>query len=187
MQVPFARQLAIWFVIGIGISLAPGISLLGHLGGFVPGVLLGIYYELRYSRKADIFHHLSAGVLAAIVLGLCLYAAYPWHRGNLYAGQALAAYELGNLERGDALLRQAKSRGTSTGGQLLVTHLELWRENNAISPRNFGKDVLRWPLTHARPEEQIAGQPFLFLNPRMIVSDDIQLDPPESTPATNGP
>lgn len=163
MQVPAGRQLAIWFLIGIGISLGPGISLLGHLGGFVPGALLGIYFEQRYARKADLYHHLSAGLLCLLVAGFCAYSAWPVHSGNLRAARALAAFEQGDMERGDALLKEAASRGTSGGGSQLVRHLAQWRKGQAQDPVRFNLDVLRWPLTHVQPDPGLQGQPWGYL------------------------
>lgn len=168
-EIPMARQLIIWLIIGVFISLRPGISLLGHVGGFVPGVLLGWYFELRYARRADLYHHLSAAALVVIVLAAGVYAAYPWHRGSLHAGRALAAYERGELELGDTLLARAKARGAGGSGASLVRHLELWREGNQSNPREFDLDVLRWPLTPRRLPPPETATP-VFLTDDMIVT-----------------
>lgn len=176
--IPMARQLLVWLLIGVVISLRPGISLLGHVGGFVPGVLLGLYFELRYARRADLYHHLSAAALVAIVLAATIYAAFPWHRGAWHAGRALAAYERGDLELGDSLLARARSRGTSGGGASLTRHLELWREGNRSNPREFDLQVLRWPLTPRRLPPPEAATP-LFLTEEMIVPGK----PPAATTA----
>lgn len=178
-QVPASRQLAIWFLVGVGVSLAPGISLLGHAGGFVPGVLLGVYLELRYTRRADLYHHLSAGVMCLLVVGFCAYAVYPFRSGNLYAARALAAYERGNLDTGDSLVKQARTRGTSGGGDSLVTHLELWRKYSALNPREFNDSVLRWPLTAVRRQDMAGSGPWRFLRQDMIRDDHFE---PDDTP-----
>ncbi len=186
-QVPISRQLAVWFLIGIGVSLAPGISLLGHLGGFVPGVILGIYLEYRYSRKADVFHHASAGVVLVLVLGFAVYAVYPWHRGNLYAGQAMAAYKRNDMQAGDALVQEAKRRGVSDGGANLLQHLQLWRRYHDQNPKSFNTDVLLWPLTHAAQDSSLRHAHWDYLTPADITDTQNAPRAPEPLDHSGGP
>ncbi len=185
-QVPISRQLAVWFLIGIGVSLAPGISLLAHLGGFIPGVILGIYLEYRYSRKADMFHHASAGVVLVLVLGFAVYAVYPWHRGNLYAGRALAAYQRDDMQAGDALVQEAARRGVSGGGSLLLQHLQLWRKYHALNPKSFNQQVLLWPVTHGPRDPRLRRGAWDYLAPTDIVTGELETSSPEplDRPAT---
>lgn len=179
-----SRQLAIWFLIGVAVSLRPGISLLGHVGGFVPGALLGIYYEYRYERRADIFHHLSVAALVLMVVGFCAYAAIPWHRGNWYAARAIHAYSDGDLNHGDALVREARSRGLSASGAMLATHLELWRKCNAENPKEFNDWVLHWPLLHSKRDERLRyNGAWDFLTPERITEGKPDaLDRPSNEP-----
>jgi membrane associated rhomboid family serine protease len=146
-EVPMSRHLVIWFLIGIWISLQPGISLLGHAGGFVPGVLLGIYYEYRYERRADVFHHASVIALVVVVLGFCVYAAVPWHRSTYIGVQALRAFEARDFARGDQLLDQAKTATKTDTDRRLATHLDLWREDSRRPQPQLGVEELRGPLT----------------------------------------
>jgi membrane associated rhomboid family serine protease len=158
LEIPIARQLLIWLAIGVYISLQPGISFLGHLGGFVPGALLGFYFEHRYLRRADIWHHVSAAVLVLAVVGLTVFAAVPVTRASYQAARALRAYEAAEFERGDALLRRAREgTGHNAGTVALLTHLRRWRQGHARDPRLYDTALLRWPLTHANPPWEPAG------------------------------
>jgi membrane associated rhomboid family serine protease len=163
-EIPMARHLLIWLLFGVWISLRPGISLLGHVGGFVPGALLGLYFELRYARRTDLYHHLAAAVLGLAVLAGAAWAAWPWPRGHHLAARALAAYENGDLARGDELLARARSRGLDGGGAKLARHLELWRQGNQANPRVFDLNVLRRPLTHPQGDETLRHRYWDFLD-----------------------
>jgi hypothetical protein len=71
----------------------------------------------------------------------------------------MRAYEAGDLARGDELMHEARSRKTGNEGTgLLLTHLAVWRRDNAVNPGEFTQSVLRWPLIH--PGE---NPPFRFL------------------------
>lgn len=167
-KIPFARMLLFWLGLNIFISLAPGISLLGHLGGFVPGVVLGIFFEHRYRKELDIYHRVAAGAVTIAAVALCIFACFPITRASWYGAQALRAYENDDYERGDELRAEAKSRrGGNEGTSNLLTHLRLWREKHESQPNKYTKEVLRYPLTHPNfvdvPEaEQL---PFTFLIP----------------------
>lgn len=152
LQVPMGRQLMIWLLIGVVFSMMPGISFLGHAGGFVPGVILGVYFEHRYQRELDVYHHAAAGLVLAGVIAVTAFAMFPVTRASWYASQALKAYSQEDFSRGDELLKEAKSRNRRDDGtRLLVTHLELWREHYEIGSRGVDMDSLRWPLTHVEP------------------------------------
>jgi membrane associated rhomboid family serine protease len=170
MQVPMGRQLLIWLAFGIFISLQPGISFLGHAGGFVPGVILGVFFEHRYMRSLDLYHKLGVGVLLVAIVGLSVFACAPFTRATWYATQALRAYENGNYQRGDELLRSAKERiARDDGTHKLLIHLRVWREGNQENPREYNNDVLRLPLTHPRPFEidgATLDMPFTYLKDR---------------------
>ena len=180
VRIPFARMLLIWLAFGVYMSLQPGVSLLGHLGGFVPGVVLGMFYEHRYKRELDIYHILAAGMIAVAIVCLTAFSVYPFTRGSLYAVQALKAYENDDLEKGDALLDEAKSHSHGKQGtKLLLTHLEVWRRNQPHNSKEFDKDSLRWPLTHPDGVDyaDARGMPWTFL-----IED--KTDAPESLEST---
>ncbi len=167
LQVPMGRMLLIWLGFGIFMSLRPGISLLGHAGGFVPGLMLGMFFEHRYLRTLDIYHKLGAGLIALVIVGLSVFACVPFTRASWYGAQALRAYENGALTRGDELLDQAEDRNVRDDGtHKLLTHLKSWRVGNTLNPREYDTEVLRLPLTHARPIEidgRTIDMPFTYL------------------------
>jgi hypothetical protein len=143
-DIPMARSLLIWLGFGVYMSLQPGISLLGHLGGFVPGVVLGIFFEHRYARQLDIYHKLSAGLVAVAILLLLAFASVPFTRASWWGTRAMHAYEAGDFERGDELLAEARRRNMGhEGAAAFITHVRVWR-------RDYSDDIesLRWALTH---------------------------------------
>jgi membrane associated rhomboid family serine protease len=170
-EIPMARTLLIWLAIGVYMSLQPGISMLGHLGGFVPGVVLGIFFEHRYARQLDIYHKLSAGLVAVAIVLLLAFASAPLTRASWYGARAIRAYEAGDFERGDDLLEQARGRRMGRDGAVaFITHVRVWRRHHA-------DDVvtLRWALTHPALIEsgEAAGRPFHFLrDPETAVTLD---------------
>jgi membrane associated rhomboid family serine protease len=68
------RTMIITIVINFAISLAPGISLFGHLGGFVIGALaaLALVYAPRGPGRTST-QILAFGVLLAVLVGLVIY------------------------------------------------------------------------------------------------------------------
>ncbi|MBX3461191.1 MAG: rhomboid family intramembrane serine protease [Planctomycetes bacterium] len=168
MQVPMGRQLLLWLGIGVFISLQPGISFLGHLGGFVPGVFLGVFFEKLYMRHVDVWYWVGLGLVAAMIAGACVYGSFPYNRASWHAVQALRAYEQGDLARGDEYLANARRRSMRNDGtQKLMTHLNAWRAGHAEAPERFNLSVLRLPLTHPRgvtfKGEHMPDLPFTFL------------------------
>jgi membrane associated rhomboid family serine protease len=152
LQIPFGRILLIWLGFGIYISIAvPGISLLGHVGGLIPGALLGIYFEHLWRKQVDIYHHLTAGLVGVAVVGLCVASVLAPTRATPQLVRALNAYDQGEFERGDRLVETATDKRLDEGATLLLNHLKLWREANASNPEEFDNAVLRWPLTHREP------------------------------------
>jgi membrane associated rhomboid family serine protease len=177
--IPMARTLVIWLGVGVWMSLQPGISLLGHLGGFVPGVVLGVFFEHRYARQLDIYHKIAAAVVVLVVAGLCAFASFPMTRASWYGAQALRAYEDGDFERGDDLLARARGkRHGSDGATRLLTHVRVWRRFHEMLPDQFTIEVLRYPLTHPRLIEEpgMPDMPFHFL----IDPDSVEPEPLES-------
>jgi hypothetical protein len=166
-EIPLGRQLLIWLGIGVFISLQPGISLLGHLGGFVPGAFLGVFFEHQYLRRLQTYHKAGIGILLAVVVGLSAFACFPLTRASPYAVQALRAYERGDLERGDEQVKTASQRRVDNGASLLLTHLRAWRAGNRENPTEFDTEVLRLPLTHPHgvviDGERVVELPFTFL------------------------
>jgi len=151
IQIPYARTLLLWLGFGVYMSLQPGISMLGHVGGFVPGVLLGVYFEHRYTRKLDLYHHLGVGIMALGIALLVAFACAPFTRASWYGARALRAFEAGEAERGDDLLQQAeKRRQRDEGTKKFIHHLRVWREANRAEPEAATIEVLRYPLTHPR-------------------------------------
>lgn len=184
LQIPFARMLLLWLAFGVFMSLQPGISMLGHLGGFVPGVVLGMFFEYRYARQLDIYHRLAAGMVIVAVFGLTAFSAAPFTRGSWYAARAMKAYEHDDFEAGDALLSEAKRRKHSQeGAQALIDHLENWRLNLPLNNRYSTKSVLLLPLTHPDgvQEPEAIGQPWSFLNDKGTVKTE-PLESPENEP-----
>ncbi len=171
MQIPMGRMLLIWLAFGVFISLQPGISMLGHLGGFVPGVFLGVFFEHRYLRSLDVYHKLGAGLMAASLIGLLVFACYPFTRASLHATQAMRAYERGDMQQGDEHLRAAQARpNRDDGTRLLVRHLELWRGGHASNPAEFQTGLLRWPLTHMGGIGGNPDRPYDFLQDGDVVT-----------------
>lgn len=163
MQVPMGRQLLVWLGFGVVMSLMPGISMLGHLGGFVPGAVLGVFYEHRHKRELDIYHKLSVAVLALGIIGAAVFACVPFTRASWHACNAIRAYERGDDAAGDAHFATARGkRARDAGSRDLLEHLELW----TLSPER-DLNELRAPLTH--PEglvidgRRVPEMPFSFL------------------------
>lgn len=162
IQIPIARQLLIWLAIGVYISLQPGISFLGHLGGFIPGVFLGVFFEHRYMRNLDVYHKLGLGLMIVLIAAATVFACAPVTRASWHAAQALRAFEQGDMESGDELLENAGKRTIRDNGtRLLLQHLRVWRAGHASDPDEFDIEVLRWPLTNA--ERRGERVPFDFL------------------------
>lgn len=169
---PYGRQLIIVLALNTYLSLLPGISLLGHLGGFVPGFFLGVFYERKMSRRASTNDHATYWLVIVGVPLLTIYSCVPFNRAGYIAVQALKAYESGDLERGDELVKNAgaqENRWDSTGKAALLEHLRAWRVGQKVNPREFDEDALKWPLTHDDPAWCPAGAmpeftpPFVFL------------------------
>ncbi len=80
---PYGRQLIIVLGLNVFISLSPGISLLGHLGGFFPGVLLGIYFERAASRHASVYDVATFWLVIIGVPLLTIYSCFPFNRTSL--------------------------------------------------------------------------------------------------------
>ncbi|MCC7509759.1 MAG: rhomboid family intramembrane serine protease [Planctomycetes bacterium] len=178
-EIPHARMLLVWLALGVYQSFRPGVSLLGHLGGFVPGIVLGLYFEQRYARKLDLWHTLAVGMTGAAVVFLCVFACVPVTRSSWYSVRALRAYESGELERGDELLAQAGRRSrTKEGAQLLYVHLTVWRRYHQAQPKQYPVSVLRWPLTHPRgiTEPDSAGAWFNFVRDPEDDSEALESD-----------
>lgn len=160
-EIPLARTLLIWLGFGVYMSLRPGISLLGHLGGFVPGVVLGIFFEHRYARQLDIYHKLSAATVGLGVTLLLAFASAPFTRATWYGARAIHAYEAGDLDGGDELVAQARKRKMGReGASDFITHLRVWRRDHSDNV-----SALRYALTHPGLIERgdAAGRPFAFL------------------------
>jgi membrane associated rhomboid family serine protease len=68
------RAMIVTIAFNFAVSLAPGISLLGHLGGFVVGVLaaLALVYTPRGPSRTSM-QIVALGVLLAVLLGLVVY------------------------------------------------------------------------------------------------------------------
>lgn len=148
-RIPLARTLLIWLGFGVVMSLQPGISFLGHLGGFVPGAVLGVFFEHRYRRELDIYHKSSAAMVCVAIVLLLAFASAPFTRASWHGTRALRAYESGNLEEGDRLLQTAENKNRSNEGtRKLLTHLKTWRKGHGLLPHQYNVEVLRWPLTH---------------------------------------
>ncbi|MCA8914352.1 MAG: rhomboid family intramembrane serine protease [Planctomycetes bacterium] len=166
VQIPAARMLLIWLAFGAYMSTRPGVSLLGHLGGFVPGVILGMFFEHKYKRELDLYNSLAAALVCVAIAGLTAFACAPFTRSTWYATRALHAYEDGDLERGDELLQEARGRNhTRAGEQNLLTHLTVWRRFHEELPKVYDMDALRLPLTHAAgiTSSISPGMPYNFL------------------------
>lgn len=148
---PYGRQLIIVLALNVVISLMPGISLLGHLGGFVPGLFLGIFYERRMARRESAYDVATYWLVMVGVPLLTIYSCIPFNRAGFKAVQALKAYEAGDLERADDLYQAAKAPDRLQNGRgiaALTEHLHAWRIGNRVNPAEFDSEVLRWPLTH---------------------------------------
>ncbi|MBP9892040.1 MAG: rhomboid family intramembrane serine protease [Planctomycetes bacterium] len=147
---PYGRQLIIVLALNVVISLMPGISLLGHLGGFVPGLFLGIFYERRMARRESGYDVATYWLVMLSIPLLTIYSCIPFNRASFKAVQALKAYERGDLERGDELREEAKNAkwASQEGTQNLLDHLKRWREDWSSSKEPVALKMLRLPLTH---------------------------------------
>jgi membrane associated rhomboid family serine protease len=167
---PYGRQLIIVLGINVFISLAPGVSLLGHLGGFFPGVLLGIYFERAASRNASSYDVATFWLVIACVPLLTIYSCIPLNRAGFKAVQALKAYEAGDLKRGDELRQEAKNApwASQSGTQQMLEHLSLWRQAWSQSQEPMAAEILKYPLTHAEgvpgvTDNRGSKMPYTFL------------------------
>lgn len=169
----YGRQLIIVLALNAYISLLPGISLLGHLGGFVPGLLLGIVLERRLSRIDSPADSLTFYTVLAGVLLLTAYSCLPLNRAGYVAIQALKAYEAGDIARGDELRAKAKDDvwAGQDGTQKLLTHLAIWRTQRADPASDASTRWLKLPLTHAagldvQTRDGPVTMPYTFLKPQ---------------------
>jgi membrane associated rhomboid family serine protease len=166
---PLARTLLIWLAFGVYLSLRPGISMLGHLGGFVPGLVLGMFFEHRYRRELDIYHKLGAALVCAAIVLLLAFSIAPFTRSSWFAARALRAYEAGDMEAGDRLLAEADKRNRANeGSRKLLNHLHTWRTGHELLPQQYTVALLRRALTHPRGVPGIVGPdgrvlPFWYL------------------------
>ncbi|MBZ0135851.1 MAG: rhomboid family intramembrane serine protease [Planctomycetes bacterium] len=176
-QIPLARTLLIWLAFGVWMSLQPNVSLLGHAGGFVPGVILGVYFEHRYTRELDVYHRVAVGVLGVVLAVLAVFACVPVTRSSWHAVRAMQAYEQGDLARGDELLSEAGRRNrANTGSSLLYRHLELWREGHERNAKEFDYEALRLPLTHPGGVDAayVPGRPPFFFLPWVLETEQLE-------------
>ncbi len=89
----FRRQIFRTIYVNIIISLMPGISLLGHLGGFITGIMLGMIFAKNSSKSLKI-NSLICSIIIAIVLG---YMSFTYKDFNeFFAG---TDYEISQLYR----------------------------------------------------------------------------------------
>lgn len=178
-------------ILGINVAISvqmPEISLLGHLGGLIPGTLLGFYFEQEYRRRLDVWHKAALALVLATIVGLAVYACLPFNRPGYLGIRAMSAWEAGDWQRGDELLARAKekNRGKHEGVRKLLTHLSLWRSGAIYGGRYSSLDKLRAPLVHSegwgRPTQRLFLKP---REPRPARKPAKDTDPVE-TPA-NGP
>ncbi|MGI6608729.1 MAG: rhomboid family intramembrane serine protease [Erysipelotrichaceae bacterium] len=104
----FRRQIFKTIYINIIISLMPGISLLGHLGGFVTGIMTGMIFAKNSSKSLKI-NSLICSIILSIVLG---YMSFIYKDFNdFYAG---TDYEISQLYQKMNLNKIAKKYITET-------------------------------------------------------------------------
>ncbi len=178
---PYGRQLIIVLALNTYLSLLPGISLLGHLGGFVPGFFLGVFYERKMSRRASTNDHATYWLVIVGVPLLNIYSCIPFNRSGYIAVQALKAYESGDLERGDELRSQAgnANRASQPGTQKMLGHLQKWRVDLSDKDNELSLFWLRMPLTQVKGVPLVSDEgpinvPFEFLEPRESESRPIR-------------
>ncbi len=189
----YGRQLIIVLMINAGISLMPGISLLGHLGGFVPGLFLGIYYERASRRDVSFYDRASLWVVLGLVAALCIYSCAALNKPGFIAIRALKAYEAGDFEGGDELRQRAASTdsGKHEGVSKMLEHLRAWRLRQKLDGNRFGIEQLRWPLSHIvldwpaefDAESQESPYHFLIMTPALREAEADSAKP--ASPAKN--
>ncbi len=81
---PLSRQLIILLGINIVISFAPGISLLGHLGGLIVGSLIGYLFGRHDTVGLAFGEKAGSVILGFAMLGILVYSAMPVHRGGFW-------------------------------------------------------------------------------------------------------
>lgn len=168
---PYGRQLLIVLALNVFISLMPGISLLGHLGGFVPGLFLGIFYERKMARRESVYDVATYWLVMVGVPLLTIYSCVPINRAGFVAVQALIAYKAGDLQRGDELIDKAGTArwASQDGTQRMLEHLGIWRKTWSSSGEPLADEMLRLPLTHIdglllAPDNRNLKVPFTFLS-----------------------
>ncbi len=151
------RQIMFWLVLNAVFSAMPGISFLGHFGGFVPGLILGVYYEKAYEREADIYHHASAGLLVVGVLAMCVYACVPFNKPGWMAMRAVKAYEHNDEATGDEWLEKAEAKDppNDTGAGALVVVLRMLRDSKSWVPVPAMEALTSRILTPVRAERSL--------------------------------
>lgn len=183
LQVPQSRQLLMWLGIGVAFSIfVPNVSLLGHAAGFVPGAILGYYYEHWYDRSVDIYHKTAAVMVVALTVIVAAFACFPIGRASFDAVRAMKAYEAGRIERGDELLESAEDGKRQDDGTLmLISHLKLWRKH-VYKTYDESDEVLSWPLIH----RETFKTPFYsnkleyyFLEPKFFATTSVDVPPPD--------
>jgi len=104
----FRRQIFRTIYMNVIISLMPGISLLGHLGGFITGIMLGMIFAKNSSLSLRI-NTLICSIIIAVVLG---YMSFTYKDFNdFYAG---TDYEISQLYQKMNLDEIAKKYITET-------------------------------------------------------------------------
>lgn len=77
----FGRQILVVLALNLIISLAPGISLLGHVGGLVVGGMAGYVVERLRQGKASPADKLAGVLLLLALAGAVAYSLRPMYRG----------------------------------------------------------------------------------------------------------
>lgn len=77
----FGRQILVVLALNLIISLAPGISLLGHVGGLVVGGMAGYVVERLRQGKASPADKLAGVLLLLALAGAVAYSLRPIYRG----------------------------------------------------------------------------------------------------------
>ncbi|MCK6438611.1 MAG: rhomboid family intramembrane serine protease [Planctomycetes bacterium] len=62
-------------------SFRPNVSVAGHIGGLIVGLLLGYLLERKHAKTILLGEKIGAGIVFALVIGLSIYVLTPVHRG----------------------------------------------------------------------------------------------------------
>ncbi|MCA8940173.1 MAG: rhomboid family intramembrane serine protease [Planctomycetes bacterium] len=87
-EVPYGRSLVMLLIFNILFSLMPGVSMLGHVGGLLPGLLLGYLIDRTLTGRIAPGEAIGAVILMIVLVGGIWYSSSTLHRKEFHIVKA---------------------------------------------------------------------------------------------------